>query len=533
MLVSPRRKWARTVVLVPILLASITRLAAGQAPATLDMSQTPISFQSPADHQVFQRDANGLADIPVVLAADTKDAKVVNVFINNINNNEGTIRFVDGKLVGVPTGGPYSISVTIEIKGTEIPGHQTGPFFVGDLWVLAGQSNMQGVGDLVDVTPPNPRVSSLGMDGKWAEAVEPLHWLVDSPDPVHSGDPASRVKRSESEHKSRSKGTGLGLPFASTMVQATNAPIGLVPCAHGGTSMEQWNPNKKGEGGKSLYGSMLRQFKLAGGKVKGILWYQGESDSMGGQPLADAFSKTFTDFIAAVRADFGQPELPFYYVQIGRFVNPGDPKPWNTVQDAQRRIVDEVPNTAVVSVIDLELDDGIHVGTAGLKRVGRRLAEIALREQFGQSGGTTPTLDRVFKGANSTLVVKFKGVNRTNAPTPGSNNQPMMMGGMGGMGGGMGGMGGGAMPRTVPGGLKPQRHIAGFSIRKADGKEIPLIFEAMVGTSRDTVVLKLNGGIPEGASLWYGWGLDPYCNLTDTLDMAVPVFGPIALDKIK
>jgi type 1 glutamine amidotransferase len=32
--------------------------------------------------------------------------------------------------------------------------------------------------------------------------------------------------------------------------------------------------------------------------------------------------------------------------------------------------------------------------------------------------------------------------------------------------------------------------------------------------------------------LWYGYGLDPLCNLTDGLDMAVPVFGPIGLDEI-
>ena len=76
-------------------------------------------------------------------------------------------------------------------------------------------------------------------------------------------------------------------------------------------------------------------------------------------------------------------------------------------------------------------------------------------------------------------------------------------------------------------GLKPERHIGGFSIRKADGTEIPLIFEAAVGKARDSVILKLTGPVPAGASLWYGHGLDPLCNLTDGLDMAVPVFGPI------
>src|SRR6202023_1015966 len=123
--------------------------------------------------------------------------------------------------------------------------------FVGDLWVLAGQSNMEGVANLVDVTPPHPRV----------------------------------------------------------MVQASQVPVGLVACAHGGTSMAQWDPAKKGDGGKSLYGSMLRQIKLAGGQVKGVLWYQGESDA--NPPAAEVFPKVFSDFIAAVRADTDQLELPF------------------------------------------------------------------------------------------------------------------------------------------------------------------------------------------------------------------------------
>ena len=250
-------------------------------------------------------------------------------------------KFADGKLVGVPVGGPYTIALTVK-KGNQTITEAVGPVFVGDLWVLAGQSNMQGVGDLIDVTPPNTQVMALGMDGKWTRAEEPLHWLVDSPDPVHSGDPKTRAERSAKEHKTRTKGAGLGLPFAVAMVEQTRVPIGLVICAHGGTSMEQWNPSKKGEGGNSLYGSMLRQVQLAGGKVKGVLWYQGESDSLGGEAWK-VYPRVFADFIASVRADLGQPELPFYYVQIGRFVSGSDPKGWNAVQDAQRRLPERVP----------------------------------------------------------------------------------------------------------------------------------------------------------------------------------------------
>jgi sialate O-acetylesterase len=82
-------------------------------------------------------------------------------------------------------------------------------------------------------------------------------------------------------------------------------------------------------------------------------------------------------------------------------------------------------------------------------------------------------------------------------------------------------------------GLRPARHVAGFSVRRPDGSEIPLIFEAAVGPTPDSVTLKLIGPIPRGVQLWYGYGLDPYCNLTDGLDMAVPAFGPVALDDLK
>src|SRR5262249_50325105 len=163
--------------------------------------------------------------------------------------------------------------------------------------------------------------------------------------------------------------------------------------------------------------------------------------------------KAFADFIAAVRKDFDQPDLPFYLVQLSRFIREGDPQYWNAVQDAQRRIPERVPNTAVAAGIDLELDDGIHVGTHGLKRLGRRLAHIAQHELFGHPGGTTPTFDKVAKGPGNTLLVRFKGVNMAS-----------LDGGM------MGVAGGGLRQVAVSGGngsynygLKPERHIGGFS----------------------------------------------------------------------
>ena len=60
--------------------------------------------------------------------------------------------------------------------------------------------------------------------------------------------------------------TGSGAATAVTGVLA-----GLLACAPGGESMDQWDPALKGSGGESLYGSMLRRVRAAGGKVTGVL----------------------------------------------------------------------------------------------------------------------------------------------------------------------------------------------------------------------------------------------------------------------
>ena len=130
-----------------------------------------------------------------------------------------------------------------------------GDVLVGDLWVLAGQSNMEGVGDLVDVQKPDPLVHSFDQLDAWGVAREPLHNLPGAVDRVHwrknkQGEPERYTGEALAKfNETRKKGAGLGLPFAVEMVRRTGVPVGLVPCAHGGTSMDQWSPELKDKGG--------------------------------------------------------------------------------------------------------------------------------------------------------------------------------------------------------------------------------------------------------------------------------------------
>ena len=55
-----------------------------------------------------------------------------------------------------------------------------------DTWILAGQSNMQGIGLLDTALPPDDRVWAFTMAGNWEVATEPLHPLWKSYTPVHA-----------------------------------------------------------------------------------------------------------------------------------------------------------------------------------------------------------------------------------------------------------------------------------------------------------------------------------------------------------
>jgi len=401
-----------------------------------------------------------------------------------------------GELKNVPVGGPYTLEVRLQGAAAVYPVEN---ILVGDLWILGGQSNMEGNGNLVDVQQSIPQVHSFDMTDKWLIAQEPLHTARSAKDPVHwAKNEQSQPQRLtgqalEDYQAQRKKGAGLGLPFAAEMYRRTGVPIGLIPCAHGGTSMDQWSPALKDKGGDSLYGSMLRRFHAAGGSVKGMLWYQGESDA--NPQAAPEFRSKFEDFVKAVRADFNQADLPFYYVQIGRHVSSENAVPWRRVQLAQLEAESEIPHAGMVASIDCTLDDPIHISTEGLKRLAHRLANRVSHDLF-------PTVDGFAdlksgprpvsaKYEESVVKVTFTGVNSK---------------------------------------LESDGRLAGFSIHDEKGALLPLVFRAAIDPANaSTVLLYVPSRPPAKAAVWYGFGKDPYCNLHDTADMAAPVFGPLPI----
>jgi sialate O-acetylesterase len=283
------------------------------------------------------------------------------------------------------------------------------------------------------------------------------------------------------------------------MVRETGIPVGLLPVAHGGTSLDQWNPALKEEGRLSLYGFMREQLRSAGGRVCGLLWYQGESDAWDAGTTA-TYAERFQAFVKNVREDFGWfqaygLEMPVLWVQLGRLITPiewgAGPNAWNQIQETQRTLVDSIPNSAMVPAVDLELDDAIHIGRYGLKRLGRRLARVALALLEGHTELPGPRLVQVaVEGENRRCIrVSYSGVADYSFET--------------------------------------NHRISGFSVHNRQGEPLEFIYKAEVDVEQPSdILLWLVEPVEPGMTLRYGAGFNPVCTLTDKDDMALPVSGP-------
>jgi sialate O-acetylesterase len=470
------------------------------------------------DDQVVQRGPDGRADL--VLAGVTSGAESQGVearlLSRGIPQPELDWRRIatvqsgkwSGKLSHVSAGGPYRIEV--RIAGTAASDRLSG-ILVGDIWLLAGQSDMEGRGYLTEAIPPLPAVHSFDMRDHWLVAEEPLHTRVDAKDRAYwfenelkQPEPFSGEKLRE-YLATRDRGTGLGLPFAVEMVRRTGVPIGLVPCALGGTNMDQWSPALKDRGSDVLYGALLRRARAVGGRVKGVLWSQGQSDAY--PERSPAFAAKFTNFVAALREDLAAPELPFYFVQIGRLVTDEDiGGHWNLIQESQRKAEQTIAHSGMVATVDESLIDLAHADATSLKRLGVRLANVVCHDLFPEASECS----RIEKGPRPVSAVFLDELPKS----------PLQY-----------------MPKSVRvtfasvnGRLQAAGRMAGFSIHQGAGGPLPVIYLIEPDpTDRQALLIRLTGPLPKGAVLRYGYGLDPYCNIVDEANMPVPAFGPMEI----
>ncbi len=302
---------------------------------------------------------------------------------------------------------------------------------VGDVWILAGQSNMAW-----------PLRDCDG--GAEAAAKADFPWLRVFNQAPHAGaadEPARDVQAGQwTACRPPNAGhiSGVGFFFARALHEAVDVPISLVYTAMGSTAIQCWidastlqsmpeavryleweeesrrthdedekewtrlqdelenlrnEARLRGEppptkltgrlaNGPPLGERMFRRHSaLFNGKVaplqpfaaRGIIWYQGEGNAV----EAEAYGPLLQSLIAGWREGWRDPELPFLVVQLPRFRTENN---WPGVRAAQQAVAQSDPHVHLAVTIDTGREDDLHPGDKA--PVGERLARLARREIF-------------------------------------------------------------------------------------------------------------------------------------------------------
>jgi hypothetical protein len=227
------------------------------------------------------------------------------------------------------------------------------------LFLLVGQSNMAGRGVVEEQDKkPHPRVLMLSKDGKWVPAIDPMHF--DKP----------------------AAGVGLGKTFGQIIAEANpGVTIGLIPCAVGGSHIDAWKPGVFYPPTNSHpWDDMAKRAALAlpAGTLKGILWHQGEGDSL--PELAQAYEARLHDLIARLRKELNAPDVPFIAGQMGKFEGVPWPPEKVIVDQAHQDLPKKVPHTAFVSAEGLKhKGDKVHFDSPSFRELGKRYADAYLK----------------------------------------------------------------------------------------------------------------------------------------------------------
>ena len=434
------------------------------------------------DHMVLQR---GGATSIRGLCRSTGVVRLVIRRGKRIVRTAMVARIRDGKFTGkfpkIPAGGPYDFELSVASERLVVR-----DVLVGDVWLLGGQSNMQGGGLLADAAKPDSQVRAFYMDDRWATARDPIHNMWQCVDQVHI-DLCGGARPQKN-----TAGTGPGVAFGVEMRRRTGIPQGLIACAHGGTGMGLWNPALKKDGSRSLYGALVRRVQKNGGRVAGLVWYQGEAEWYA--EAVAAYTANMRALVRALRRDTHDARLPVAIVQLARRVDaPASDAPIrNRIQDQQHRLEKVIGRLTCVPAIDLTMSDPNHLNGRSANRLGCRLA-TAMDDLC--HGCESLTLSRISVRSDKSqwkcrVIVQFK---------------------------------------NMAGRLRAEGRPSGFSILTPE--MIETVYDTQLDGDRVVLFTQSSAREARARTLSYGAGMNPYCNITDEADRALPVFGPVDIGR--
>jgi hypothetical protein len=251
---------------------------------TAGMNEGSLTLSSPLDYQVFQRFAKERGTISIEGIVDGGTPEAIEVKIEGAGE-AGQWKQIPATIDGssfhavktIPAGGWYKVEVRAVNGKKVIAGYAVKHVGVGEVFVVAGQSNSANHGEERQKTKTG-LVSVFNGNG-WQ--------LANDPQPGASGNMGSFIP-----------------PFGDAIAQQFKVPVGFLACGIGATSVREWLPagtkfpnppvlvdrvrqlpdgewESKGEAFQ-MFVSRMKKLGLQG--FRAVLWHQGESDANQREP---------------------------------------------------------------------------------------------------------------------------------------------------------------------------------------------------------------------------------------------------------
>jgi len=307
-------------------------------------------------------------------------------------------------------GGPYTLTVSAGKRKLVYKN-----VLAGEVWLCSGQSNMEfylnwsAIAGQDAPLAANNNIRLYDMKARWrTDAVE---WDVSVLDSLNYLQYYKDTQWTVCSPETAGSFSAVAYYFGKKLQDSLQVPVGLICNAIGGSPTEAWIDrstleyrfpailrnwkqndfiqdwvrgraalNVKKSTNKLqrhpyepcyLYESGIRPLEQF--PVKGFIWYQGESNAHN----REAHEKLFRLLVESWRKNWGDAELPFYFVQLSGIDRPS----WTWFRDSQRCLMTEIPHTGMA--VSSDKGDSLDVHPKQKKEVGERLAAWALNKTYG------------------------------------------------------------------------------------------------------------------------------------------------------
>lgn len=312
----------------------------------------------------------------------------------------------------------------------------------GEVWLCSGQSNMEfemfqaSTGERDIPQAENPNIRLFDMEAHW-RTDNANAWELSALDSINQLQYYKPAQWEVCSPKTVRAFSAVAYYFGRRLQKELNMPIGLICNAVGGSPTEAWIDRRTleydfprilnnwrendfimdwvrqraGENIAKATDKLQRHpyepaylfeagiLPLAQYPIKGVIWYQGESNAHN----KEAHSKLFPLLVKSWRTEFGNSQLPFYYVQLSSINRPS----WGWFRESQRRLMKVVPHSGMAVSYDYGHPTDVH--PKNKQPIGERLAQWALGDTYGKKVLPSGPLFRsaTFNGKAATVAFDY------------------------------------------------------------------------------------------------------------------------------